>query len=65
MLRSSKRWVALVTGTKFHCRARITGLKLSEVTHIVTDVIDPPLEDSLINFGIEVIHAESETTARA
>jgi DeoR/GlpR family transcriptional regulator of sugar metabolism len=65
MLRSSKRWVALVTGTKFHRRARITGLKLSEVTHIVTDVIDPPLEDSLTNLGIEVIHAESETTARA
>ena len=56
--------VTLVTGTKFHRQARITGLKLSEVTHIVTDTIDPPLEDSLINLGIDVIQTESKPPAR-
>lgn len=63
MLRSSKRWVALVTGTKFSRPARITAVKARDVTQIVTDKINPALKSSLTELGIDVVQATSDTVA--
>lgn len=65
MLRNSKRRIALVTGAKFSRHARITAIEASEVTHLVTEAIDPTLGANLGELGVDVIEARPEAIAGA
>ena len=61
MLRNSKRRIALVTSAKFSRQAGITAIEASEVTHLVTEAIDPALGASLADLGVDVIQVQPET----